>query len=110
MRVIIHASLTIFLNPLTRTVAVIQNGKKSRLKIILRAPHIADIGNNAFRNLSHCFLLQSAEIQLIDQRIRQLFLLQEHEHVDREIGDFVYLLDVAAAENVSFFDAEIRLL
>ena len=69
------------------------------------------IGNDAFHNLSRCnSLLQSAEIQRIDQRIRQLFLLQEHEHVDRKIGDFVYLLDVAAAENVSFFDAVIRLL
>ena len=36
--------------------------------------------------------------------------MQEHEHIDREIGDFVYLLDVAAAENVSYFDAVIGLL
>ena len=38
--------------------------------------------------------------------IRKLLLFQKHEYIDWEVSDFACLLNIACAENVSFYEAK----
>ena len=55
-------------------------------------------------------ITQIGEIRIERYLLRQLLLLQEHEHIDRVIGDPPCGLDVAAAEDAAFFDAVILVI
>ena len=50
-------------------------------------------------------VVQVRKIGFEQDLLRQFLLLQEHQHIDREVGDLAVCFDVAVTENVALFDA-----
>ena len=48
-------------------------------------------------------VVQVRKISVEQDLFRQFLLLQEHQHINREVGDLAVCFDVAVTENVALF-------